>query len=288
MNKSSSKLALNLFTMALIIAGTGAQASLVTGSTDPAYTMAFQGASAKTFADAGYNVGQSATDLKVYTNTWVDPAGLTFGTLMNPSGTAGNPGQVTNKLVYSDQAAGSIATNANARDYFFNVTFGGSNSPNPANDTPWLGNIFNLGGQANKAVIFGILDHGPHPQESLEYTIYLSNNPTSTNLSDWKLAVLDAIYLEGWEVDTVSKADAFTSVWKLPGSATFQYVSVEAMGSQALGYGTPGGFAPGGDAEIDAVAGLTEKNLPVPEPGSLPLCAAAIALLAASRRCRIR
>ncbi len=224
--------------------------------------------------------------LKVYTNTWVDPAGLNYGTLVNPSGTAGNPGQVTNKLVYAEQAAGSIATNANARDYYFNVTFGGSNSANPANDKPWLGNIFDLGGQANKAVVFGILDHGPHPQESLEYTVYLGNNPNATTLAGWTLALLEAVYLEGWEADSVSKADAFTTVWKLPTNTTFRYLSFQAMGSQAFGYGQPGGFAPGGDAEIDAVAGLTEDNLPVtvPEPGSLWLVAGAMAWLTASRR----
>lgn len=267
------------FGFAMLVACSAANAALVTGPSDPAYTTAFQGASAQTFGSSGYSIGTGANDLKVYTNVWSDPAGLTFGTLVNAAAITPytNPGQVTDKLNYAEQAGGSVATNANARDYFFNVTFGGSYSPNPANDTPWLGNILDLGGQANKAVVFAIGDHPPYPQEALEYTIYMTNNPNSTNLSDWTLAVLDSIYLEGWESDSIALADAFTTVWKVPGGATFQYVSFQPLGSQAFGYGTPGGPAGGGDAEIDAIAGLTADNQPV-TPVSEPSTAALAAL----------
>ena len=297
--KSHFKLTAGLsFAAAMISIAQCAQAALVTGFNDPNYTTAFQTVSAKTFGDIKdslgnpvYTIGTGANDLKVYTNTWVDPAGLTFGTLVNPLGTKGNPGQVTGKNPYAENplGGGSIATNANARDYFYNVTGVGNSPPGivtglPANDEPWEGNILDLGGQANKAVVFAILDHSPHPQESLEYTIYMTNKPASQHLSDWTLAVLDAVYLEGWESDSISIADAITTVWKLPGGATFQYVSFAAMGSQALGYGTASGYAPGNDAELDAIAGLSANGLPVPEPGSLLLVGAALAAMVFSRR----
>jgi hypothetical protein len=80
---------------------------------------------------------------------------------------------------------------------------------NPALDTPWNGTISDLGGQANQAVVFPIIDHGPLPYEAAEYTVYPTNDPTSTNLSHWYLALLDQVYLQGWEADSVSLADGW-------------------------------------------------------------------------------
>jgi hypothetical protein len=97
-----------------------------------------------------------------------------------------------------------------------------------------MGTIWNLGGQANQAAVFPIVDHGPLPEEAVEYTVYLTNTPGSTNLADWHLALLDQVYLQGWEADSTALADGFTTVWKLAGGATFQYVSVQAIGSQAI------------------------------------------------------
>jgi hypothetical protein len=250
---------------AMSLGAGGAMADhIVTGSGDPEYTHFYQGADAATFAGLGYSIGTGAGDLKVHTNgTWTDPAGLVFGTLINPASVSGY-GHTFNTLVYTDYTTSGTdnVTNGNARDYKW-IQNNGTNTGGPStatSDTPWTGNIFDLGGQANQAVVFPIIDHGPLPGEAGEYTVYLTNNPLSTNYADWTLATLDSIYMEGWQDDSVAIADGFTTVWKLPGNATFRYVSVEAVGSHAI----PGYI--GIEDEIDAVAGLTAEGLGVAAP----------------------
>lgn len=257
-------------------------AAFITGPGDPDYTTLFQGASAATFAGLGFTVGTGPGDLKVSTGTFVDPAGFIFGTVHTQNGTAS--GTTTNKLTYAYTAFGPTDASANNRDYQWLQNYGTNSSTNPALDTPWNGTIWDLGGQANQAVVFPIIDHGPLPYEAAEYTVYLTNNPTSTNLADWNLALLDQVYLQGWEDDSIALADGFTTVWKLPGGATFRYVSVQGVGSQALHpiYDT--------EDEIDAVGGLTVSGgglrATVPEPMSILLMGSGLAVLGAMRRRR--
>ncbi|MEQ1603087.1 MAG: PEP-CTERM sorting domain-containing protein [Methylophilaceae bacterium] len=93
---------------------------------------------------------------------------------------------------------------------------------------------------------------------------------------------MDQVYLQGWEADNTSLADGFTTVWKLAGGATFQYVSLQGVGSQALQplYGD--------EDEIDAVAGLTADGgsvvTSVPEPSSFALAGLGLVALGYSRR----
>jgi hypothetical protein len=247
-----------------------AHASLITGPSDPNYTLAFQGASAQTFNTVyGFTVGTGPGDLKVDTGTFTDPAGLIFGTMYS-TGIFPAAGDTFDKIGFGYNCCNEDpATNANARDYKWLQSGGGNTSGLQSNDHPWSGTIWDLGGQANQAVVFPIIDHGPLPVEAIEYTVYLTNNPNSTNLADWSLALLDTVYMQGWEPDTIALADGFTTVWRLPNNQTFRYVSVEAVGSQAL----PPYF--GDEDEIDAVAGLTAEGQSVaaPEPGSLMLLA---------------
>lgn len=74
---------------------------------------------------------------------------------------------------------------------------------------PWEGMVFDLGGPSNKVALFPFNDHGPQPCESIEYTVYLTNNPYSRARIDnpttlgadpdkWNRARLDKIYLHGW------------------------------------------------------------------------------------------
>lgn len=150
---------------------------------------------------------------------------------------------------------------------------------------PWEGLVFDLGGPSNKVVIFAENDHGPQPCESLEYTVYLSDNPMARDaITDplvsgvdpqkWNRAVLSKIYTKGFvEIrppdpaghgatcgDTATfsvEEDSFVQVFSLPCGITFRYASVIA-GNDALDF--PGCGYDSSEAEVDAVAGLTEQG----------------------------
>jgi hypothetical protein len=266
----------------LSMASLAGNATLITGPLDPNYTLAFQGASAQTFHDQfGFTVGTGATDLKVDTGTFVDPSGLIFGSVIVPHTTA--TGTTINKLNYA-YVIDSPANSGDARDYkWIQNNPGHTLQGNTGADDPWNGTIWDLKGQANQAVVFPIIDHGPLPAEAVEYTVYLTNDPLSTDKADWSLALLDTVYMQGWEGDSTALADGFTTVWKLANGATFRYVSVRSVGSQAL-------YPVAGDEdEIDAVAGLTATGGgvgQVPEPATLALLIAGFAAGFASRRKR--
>ncbi len=257
----------------------------ITGIGDPNYGTMFQGASASTFAGLGFSVGTGPGQLHVSINTFTDPAGLIFGSVLG-SGNLTASGQTTGLLDYAYTVTATLPSSLNARDYAWGQNYGSNTTINPALDTPWNGSVFDLGGPANKAVVFPVIDHGPLPNEALEYTVYLSNTPNSTNLADWHLATLSEVYLQGWQPDNVALADGFTTVWTLASPTdTFRYVSVQGVGSQAL--------RPLYDSEdeIDAVAGLTAQGggvgIPaVPEPETYALILGGLGLLALKARRR--
>ena len=273
--------------LGLLGASAGAMANppFITGTSDPHYSTPFQGACAQTFDDLGFTVGAGPDDLHVSIGTFTDPAGLIFGTAVG----AGNltvSGVTTGLLSFAYTVTGTTPASVNARDYAWGQNYGPNTSTNPAFDTPWNGTVFDLGGPANKAVVFPVIDHNPLPQEALEYTVYLSDTPNSTNLGDWHLAKLSEVYMQGWQPDNVALADGFTTVWTLASpSQTFRYVSVQGIGSQAL--------RPlfGEEDEIDAVAGLTAQGdgvgIPaVPEPGTYALMLLGMSVLGVVARRR--
>jgi len=271
--------------LTLFSASSLASAAFISGPGDPDYDTLFQGASAHTFGDLGFSVGTGAGQLHISTGTWTDPSGLIFGSLVpGAEHTLGGGGTTVNKMTYAYTQPSLVGDPGNHRDYSWIQNGANNLTTSTAADRPWLGNVFDMGGAANKAVVFPIVDHGPLPQEVVEYTVYLTDNPFSTNLSDWHLATLSEVYMQGWESDATALADGFTTVWTLADpTATFRYVSVSAVGSQAL---LP--FS-GDDDEIDAVAGLTVSGggvgaVPEPETYALMLAGLGIVGFIARRR----
>lgn len=149
---------------------------------------------------------------------------------------------------------------------------------------PWEGFVFDLGGPSNKVAIFAENDHGPQPCESIEYTVFLSDNPyarelivspqtTGVDPQKWNRAVLSQIFTKGFvEVrppdinqaatcgDTALysvEEDSFVTVYALPCGITFRYAAIVA-GNDGLDF--PDCQFHSNEGEIDAVAGLTESG----------------------------
>ncbi len=168
----------------------------------------------------------------------------------------------------------------------------------PANYEPWNGLVFDLGGLASKVAVFPINDRSPQPCESIEYTVYLTNDPSSREFIDdpgpvgpnpkkWNRAKLYKIYTHGW-IDNpdccsspktcdptkcavpkdgdppVFEGDAMTIVYALPCGIAFRYAAFVA-GYDGRSLGDPAAGADrcsyhSFDAEIDAVAGLNDDE----------------------------
>jgi MYXO-CTERM domain-containing protein len=153
---------------------------------------------------------------------------------------------------------------------------------------PTRGRIYDLGGEANRVVLFPITDHPPLPCEAFEYSVWLSNDPDARETASpdapdprkWNPARLIRVFTQGWtrnprasgaaEADRGdlgtwlrdtsagdAVADALVTVWALPCGLSFRYVSI-----QAGNYGNPGPECVfhSSDDELDAVAGLNEDD----------------------------
>lgn len=153
---------------------------------------------------------------------------------------------------------------------------------------PTRGRIYDLGGEANRVVLFPITDHPPLPCEAFEYTVWLSNDPNATRTATadapdplaWNPARLIRAYTQGWTRNALARgvserdrpdlatylrdnsggeavADALATVWSLPCGLSFRYVSIQGGNN-----GNPGPECrfDSQEDELDAVAGLNEDD----------------------------
>lgn len=263
---------LGVLTLGFFLGGSN-QASAVL-LTDPDDLRTWQGASIGTFAQLVYGSNTLANRQQVISNGLLDdgvfnPQGIGTGSYYGNNLGCSGFSFVDGTYNYScgSEPLATYTARANELDWEWIQDLGDGGSS-------WTeGNVWDLGGLANQVVVFPIVDHGPLPQEAIEYTVYLSNNKFATTLGtdgsqDWVQALLDLVYLEGWDANQI--ADGFTTVWRLPTQDEFRYVNVFAGG--------PGALFRDGDDELDAVAGLHFDNTPtrptgnptaVPEPATL-------------------
>ena len=126
--------------------------------------------------------------------------------------------------------------------------------------------IWSFRNPTNKVLGFAGIDHGPLPQEALEWTLWGSND-----LSTWEEGTIQAIYDDGW--DSTNSADGHSDDWSSLWAFTSRYTYVRATTHSHL---IPDYHD--GDFEIDGVAAL------VPEPGTLLLLSLGIVTAGLFRR----
>ena len=246
--------------IACSLSGQALAAPCLTNPTDVVGNPIF-GATVQTFIDLGINPATTCIENAV----WSNPSGFSLGSyIKGAEAMGGTPNPAA--LGFNGANLGSLAANANGLDFFWVQDNGNpiSFGPGVTGGRPQEGIVWDLGGPANQAVVFVQVDHGPVPQEVLENTAWLSNDPSALD-AGWTQALLDHVYAGGWSPDP-HIADGFVAVYRLPSSATFRFVSVT--------HGGPGAIHRDGDNEIDAVGGLTAAGCGVGDPGCTPGAAA--------------
>ncbi len=243
--------------LSMFCAAKPAHAVLLTDPNDPRN---WQGATVGTFATLYYGSNtlvnrQKVIDNKLLDDGIFDPTGYLAAPMIAGGGATGFSHDLTGTGSYAYSTPGGTAAFAgSAVDNYWVQTSG------------LVGvNIFDLGFDAQKAAVFNTIDHGPLPQEAIESTVYLSNDKTT-----WRQAVVERVWLEGFQSNLGILWDGFTYAVGTGTTDTFRYASVI--------WGGPGALIADGDNEINGILGLQAdftqdppSASPVPEPASMIL-----------------
>lgn len=242
--------------LASVLAAHGAQAALLT---DPNDARNWQGATVGTFAQLYYGSNTPANrqlviDNKLLDDGIFDATGYVASTLVTSVGQYSNQGggvssDLTGTGSFGYSCCGSAAsrfTAANAIDNQWMQTSA------VKGETVW-----DLGLQATKAAVFNTIDHGPLPQEAIESTVYLSNDQIT-----WTQAVVERVWLEGFQPNLGIKWDGFAYAVGTGTDQTFRYASVT--------HGGPGSLINDGDNEINGILGTGADFKPPTETPAIP------------------
>lgn len=265
-----------------------AQAASAALLVNPDDARSWQDATVGTFAQLYYGVDNDTTRGQVIGSQllddgYFDATGYTGATLVRHNGN--NPADVAYRYGVSiDQPNVDNGLYQSSYNYFYNRDVEPGDASFAANsiDQYWIQTdnvightVFDLGFAASKAAIFNSVDHGPLPWESIESTVYLSND-----LVNWTQAVTERVWLEGFYSDTSVLWDGFVYAVGTGTDATFRYASII--------WGGPGALRTDGDNEINGVLGFrsyadliqpTLPSAPVPEPESYAMLLAGLGLM---------
>ena len=239
-----------------------AQAALIT---DPNDARSWQGATVGTFAGLYYGSDTLANRQLVVDNKLLDDG------IFNSAGFVGAAMIQATGVTSSGRSTDTTGTGSYG---YFQPSPLGIIGAGSAIDADWVQTdnvvghaVWDLGFQATKAAVFNTIDHGPLPQEAIESTVYLSNDQVT-----WTQAVVERVWLEGFDPITGILWDGFTYAVGTGTSDTFRYASVI--------WGGPGALHSDGDNEINGLMGLRADFTPtpgtVPEPASLALLSLAL------------
>ena len=88
--------------------------------------------------------------------------------------------------------------------------------------------VWDLGTAHAAVIVFPSIDHGPFPEEGIEYTVWGSDVPGAAFPDDWTLGTLVAIYSKGWQEDPAcsgTESDDWAAEYSF-GFEAFQYIAV--------------------------------------------------------------
>lgn len=258
----------------------GAQAASAALISDPNDPRNWQGATVGTFAGLYYGADNAANRQLVVDNQLLD------------DGVFNSAGFSAASLIQGGSCAG-VSNPVNGNPYSYTACAGSVPAAGSSIDNTWFqsntnigGTIFDLGFQASKVAVFPVIDHGPLPHESIESTVYLSNDKIN-----WTIAVVQRVWLQGFIADGAPNSwdgywDGFTyAVGLADPNQTFRYASII--------HGGPSALQSDGDDEINGLLGLKSNFDPngggneIPEPGSVLLAGLGLLGVGLTRRKKI-